>query len=94
MQLGGQFLVLIVKRSDPVRQDQVIPGTLPALIVNFVAKPVARLLTGLDVHDLGLIEHIEVEAEDFFVLAKLWRLLLARRSHRGRMCFEMFLASF
>ena len=81
MELGSQLLVLIVQGADTINENPVIPGVLPALVVDSVAETISRLVAGrLDVHDLGFVEHVHVEAEDLFILLKL-RLLLARGRH-------------
>ena len=81
VQLGSQLLVLGVKGPDAVDEDPVVPGVLPALVVNFVAVALGGLLGGLYVHDLGFVEHVHVEAEDFFILAELGGRLLSGWSH-------------
>ena len=83
VELGSQLLVLIVQGANAVNENPVIPGVLPALVVDSVAETISRLVAGrLDVHDLGFVEHVHVEAQDLFVLLKL-RLLLARGRHDG-----------
>ena len=68
--------MFIVERSDAVCKNPVIPGVLPALVVHLVFVPFLRFGQGLHFHHLGLVEHVHVEAEDFFVLLELlWRLV-------------------
>lgn len=82
VKLRGELFVLVVERSDTVNQDPVVPGVLPPFVVHLVLVPVPGLLTGLHVHDLGLVEHVHVKAEDFFVLAEGGRRrLLSSRGH-------------
>jgi hypothetical protein len=81
VQLGSQLLVLIVKWAYAIRQDPVVPRVLPALVVNLVAITISGLLSSLNVHDLGLVEHVHVKTEDLFVLVELLSRLLARGSH-------------
>lgn len=76
--------MLIVKWPDSICKNPVVPSVLPALVVNSVAKAVAWLLARLYIHNLGLVQHIHVEAEDLFILLELRRLLLTRGSHDGR----------
>lgn len=80
VQLSGQLLVLVVKGPDAIDEHPVVPCVLPALVVHLVAMAVCRVLCGLDVDNLGFVQHVQVEAEDFLILA-VFGGLLASWSH-------------
>lgn len=81
-QLQGELLVIFIERPDAIWENPVVPGVLPTFVVNLEPVTVSRLLTDLDIHNFGLVEHIHVEAKDFFILAEgRRRRLLARGSH-------------
>lgn len=87
-ELGGQLDVLGRVLPDAVRGHPVVPGGLPALVVDLeLMARVETLGRGLHVEDLGLVEHFVVEAEDLFVLYVGLRRLFG--SHGRRSSVEM-----
>jgi len=81
MQLRRQLLVLRRELADPVDGNPVVPGILPTLVVNLKEESVA-VVGRLDVEDLGLVEHLVVEAEHLLVLLEgLCGLSLAAGRH-------------
>lgn len=85
VELAGELLVLLSELADSVDRDPIVPGVLPALVVNAVLEALASL-RGLDVQDLGLVQHFAVEAKDLLVLGERLGRLACRRHFDGSVC--------